>query len=87
MSVLLQRLTFDCMLSPDMALKAMEEGEYFIKVRSKSWRKTRHIRLSQDRLSLVVTKKSFFPSKPKIRMYGFVVEGISGRKYDLMLSF
>nr|XP_002129990.1 1-phosphatidylinositol 4,5-bisphosphate phosphodiesterase delta-4 isoform X1 [Ciona intestinalis] len=42
----------------DMSLSAMEEGAFFIKVKSAHWRKTRHIELSRDHLNLHISHQS-----------------------------
>ena len=49
-----------------MALQEMENGAYFVKVKSKSWRKTRFIQLSPDHLSLEVLTNECFSKKKKI---------------------
>lgn len=41
-----------------MALAAMEKGSFFIKVKSKSWRKERHLKLSEDHLSILFDKET-----------------------------
>lgn len=41
-----------------MALARMESGSDFLKIKSKRWRKNRHIELSRDHLVLQVSHQS-----------------------------
>ncbi|CAK8673512.1 unnamed protein product [Clavelina lepadiformis] len=50
----------------DMALSEMEDGAYFVKVKSSRWRKTRHIQLSRDHLSMHVRHQSCGSKKHKL---------------------
>uniref|UniRef100_H2YZU4 EF-hand domain-containing protein n=1 Tax=Ciona savignyi TaxID=51511 RepID=H2YZU4_CIOSA len=70
----------------DMSLHAMEDGSYFIKVKSANWKKTRHVELSRDHLNLHISHQSCGKSKYSIVDIKKISEVRIGHQSPIWLS-